>query len=255
MLVVSIGVVLLVFADKASPLLATSPILKDNLPPWAMDTLVAVVGKPPTAKLEEQKAAEAASANNAATPESATQTAPPAPSVTAPAADSNSVRTETAPATIKTDVASAVPVQAVAKPEAKPDPAAPSVAEAKADSKPEARPDTKADTKPADALAPRSERGVDQLIRQTKAGSFFVQHVSLGSMAEAQEWRAQFGALTKAMIVAVNTSDKGVKFAVISGPFATRKEAETYAARGGMPPDPWLRPVKSLQTALLTASR
>jgi len=255
MLVVSIGVVLLVFADKASPLLATSPILKDNLPPWAMDALVAVVGKPPTAKLEEQKAAEAASANNAATPEAATQTAPPAPSVTAPAADSNSVRTETAPATIKTDVASAVPVQAVAKPEAKPDPAAPSVAEAKADSKPEARPDTKADTKPADALAPRSERGVDQLIRQTKAGSFFVQHVSLGSMAEAQEWRAQFGALTKAMIVAVNTSDKGVKFAVISGPFATRKEAETYAARGGMPPDPWLRPVKSLQTALLTASR
>ena len=96
---------------------------------------------------------------------------------------------------------------------------------------------------------------MDQLVRQTKAGSFFVQHVSLGSMAEAQEWRAQFGALTKAMIVAVNTQDKGVKFAVISGPFATRKEAETYAARSGMPPDPWLRPVRSLQTALLPASR
>ncbi|MFM7633628.1 MAG: SPOR domain-containing protein [Betaproteobacteria bacterium] len=251
MLVVSVGVVLLLFADKASPLLANSPILKDNLPPWAMDTLVAVVGKPPTAKLEEQKAADAAGANGPAAPQPADQTKPPAPSVTAPAADSNSVRTESAPATVKTDVASAVPVQTEAKPEAKPDPKAASMAEPKAESKPEAKPELK----PADALAPRSERGVDQLIRQTKAGSFFVQHVSLGSMAEAQEWRAQFGALTKAMIVAVNTSDKGVKFAVISGPFATRKEAETYAARGGMPADPWLRPVKSLQTALLPASR
>ena len=96
---------------------------------------------------------------------------------------------------------------------------------------------------------------MDQMVRQTKPGSFFVQHVSLGSMAEAQEWRAQYGALTRARIVAVNTQDKGVKFAVVSGPFATRKEAETYAARQGMPADPWLRPVKSLQSALLPAGR
>lgn len=243
MLAVSLGVVLLLFADKASPLLANSPILKDNLPTWAMDALVAVVGKPPTAKLEEQKAAEAAA------------TAPPsdaaAPSVPAPAVDSSPVKAESVPAEVKPDVPGAVPVQTEAKPEAKPDPKG----EPKGEPKAEPKPDTKAEVKPADALAPRSERGVDQLIRQTKAGSFFVQHVSLGSMAEAQEWRAQFGALTKAMIVAVNTQDKGVKFAVVSGPFATRKEAETYAARGGMPPDPWLRPVRSLQTALLPASR
>jgi len=242
MLAISLGVVLLLFADKASPLLANSPILKDNLPTWAMDALVAVVGKPPTAKLEEQKAAEAAEAN--------TKAAPPdtaSPSVPALAADSSTVKAESAPAEVKPDVSVAVPAQTEAKPEAKPDP--------KGEAKAEPRPGTKAEVKPADALAPRSERGVDQLVQQTKAGSFFVQHVSLGSMAEAQEWRAQFGALTKAMIVAVNTTDKGVKFAVISGPFATRKEAETYAARSGMPPDPWLRPVRSLQTALLPASR
>ena len=239
MLAVSLGVVLLLFADKASPLLANSPILKDNLPTWAMDALVAVVGKPPTAKLEEQKAAEAAA--------TATPTDAAAPSVPAPAVDSSTVKAESAPAEVKPDVPVAVPAQTEAKPEAKPDP--------KGEPKAEPRPSTKAEVKPADALAPRSERGVDQLVQQTKAGSFFVQHVSLGSMAEAQEWRAQFGALTKAMIVAVNTQDKGVKFAVISGPFATRKEAETYAARSGMPPDPWLRPVRSLQTALLPASR
>jgi hypothetical protein len=242
-LVVSLGVVLLLFADKASPLLANSPLLKDNLPPWAMHALVAVVGKPPTAKLEEQKAAaEAANANPATDTAGATATTPaPNPSVPAPAADSSNVKAESAPA-IKPD-AGAATAQTEAKPEAKP--------EAKA----ETRADSKTDSKPADALAPRSERGVDQLVRQTKAGSFFVQHVSLGSMAEAQEWRAQFGALTKAMIVAVNTQDKGVKFAVISGPFATRKEAETYAGRTGMPPDPWLRPVRSLQTALLPVGR
>ncbi len=242
MVAVSISVVLLLFADKASPLLANSPILKDNLPTWAMDALVAMVGKPPTAKLEEQKAAEAAEATKTATPpDTAT------PSVPAPAVDSSTVKAESAPAEVKPDVPVAVPAQTEAKPEAKPDP--------KGEPKAEPRPSTKAEVKPADALAPRSERGVDQLVQQTKAGSFFVQHVSLGSMAEAQEWRAQFGALTKAMIVAVNTTDKGVKFAVISGPFATRKEAETYAARSGMPPDPWLRPVRSLQTALLPASR
>ena len=239
MLAVSLGVLLLLFADKASPLLANSPILRDNLPTWAMDALVAVVGKPPTAKLEEQKAAEAAA--------TATPTEAATPSVPAPAVDSSTVKAESAPAEVKPDVSVAVPAQTEAKPEAKPDP--------KAEPKAEPRPETKAEVKPADALAPRSERGVDQLVRQTKAGSFFVQHVSLGSMAEAQEWRAQFGALTKAMIVAVNTQDKGVKFAVISGPFATRKEAETHAARSGMPPDPWLRPVRSLQTALLPASR
>jgi hypothetical protein len=243
MLAVSLGVVLLLFADKASPLLATSPILKDNLPTWAMDALVAVVGKPPTAKLEEQKAAEAAT--------SAPPTDAATPSVPAPAVDSSTVKAESAPAEVKPDVPVAVPAQTEAKPEAKPDPKG----EPKGEPKAEPKPETKAEVKPADALAPRSERGVDQLVRQTKAGSFFVQHVSLGSMAEAQEWRAQFGALTKAMIVAVNTQDKGVKFAVISGPFATRKEAETYAARSGMPPDPWLRPVRSLQTALLPASR
>jgi len=238
LLVVSLGVVVMLFADKASPLLANSPILKDNLPPWAMAALVSVVGKLPTAQLEEQKAAAAASA--------AAPAEPPTPSDPAPAVDSSLVKAEPAPVPVKTE-AVAAPAQTEAKPEAKPDLKAETRADSKAESKPE--------SKPSDALAPRSERGVDQLVRQTKAGSFFVQHVSLGSMAEAQEWRAQFGALTKAMIAAVNTPDKGVKFAVISGPFATRKEAETYAARTGMPPDPWLRPVRSLQTALLPASR
>jgi hypothetical protein len=256
MLAVSLVLVALLFAQNLSPLLANSPILKDNLPTWAMDQLVALVGKPPTAKLEEEKAAEAArtEAEATATAAAAVPTSTDdQPTVPAPAVDSASIRTDSA-------------AVSTAEPAAKAEVRADSSTLAKADAasaepaKPEATPEPKADTKAepvkaADALAPRSERGVDQLVRQSKPGSFFVQHVSLGSMAEAQEWRAQFGVLTKARIVAVNTQDKGVKFAVVSGPFATRKEAESYAGRQGMPPNPWLRPVKSLQSALLPAGR
>jgi hypothetical protein len=251
MLAVSLALVILLFAQNLSPLLANSPILKENLPPWAMEQLVALVGKPPTAKLEEEKAAEAARTEAAAVPAVSTPPAEP-PTVPAPAADSANTSVDSAANSVAAPVRADAANAEAAKPDVK--------AEAKAEAKPEAKPEPKADTKAepvkaADALAPRSERGVDQMVRQTKPGSFFVQHVSLGSMAEAQEWRAQFGALTKARIVAVNTQDKGVKFAVVSGPFATRKEAESFSGLQGMPANPWLRPVKSLQSALLPTGR
>jgi len=240
LLVVSAGVVLLLFSQNLSPVQLNSPILKDNLPPWAMEAAIALVGKPPTAQLEDAKAAEAAEAAKAADTAAAA-----APTVPAPAADSSSVKVDS--------VATGSPEpSAQAETKAEPTVPAQNAEPAKAEAKPEAKPDA---SKPADALAPRSERGVDQLVRQARPGSFFVQHVSLGSMAEAQEWRAQYGPLSAARIVAVNTQDKGVKFAVISGPFATRKEAETFAGRQGVPSNPWLRPVKSLQSALLPATR
>jgi septal ring-binding cell division protein DamX len=107
---------------------------------------------------------------------------------------------------------------------------------------------------PAEALAPRSERGADNAVRQARPGSYFVQHVSLNSMAEAQEWRAQFAALSKSRIAAVKT-DKGVKYVVLSGPFTTQKDAEAFSARPGVPADPWVRPLKSLQRALISSGR
>ena len=55
--------------------------------------------------------------------------------------------------------------------------------------------------------------------------------------------------------IAWKDAGKGVKFAVISGPFATRKEAESFSGLQGMPANPWLRPVKSLQSALLPTGR
>lgn len=247
LLVVSAAVVLLLFAQNLSPAVVHSPILKDNLPPWAMDAVVAVVGKPPSAALAPIAPPEpAAAAPAAATVPAAAADLPkeqPAPEATA--ADAEKLP-PAPPEPAKAGPAAAETAKAEpAKTEAAPTPA-PAAEPAKA---------ALAKAEPADVLAPRSERGVDQLVRQTRPGSFFVQHVSLGSMAEAQEWRAQHRALAQARIAAVSTPDKGVKFAVISGPFANRKEAEGFAGRPGIPADPWLRPLKSLQDALQPAGR
>ncbi len=258
LLVVTATVVGLLFAKNLPPTVVNSPILKDNLPPWAMEAVVALVGKPPSAVLEAPpQPAEAAATvpPAAADSDSAAVAAEPLPAASVEKAEPAKAE---APVTAKAETAKLEAAKPeIAKPEAakaEPAPAAPVKAEPPTADAANAEP-ARSTSMPAEALAPRSERGVDALVRQTKPGSFFVQHVSLGSMAEAQEWRAQYGALSKARIVAVNTQDKGVKFAVISGPFATRKEAETFAARPGVPTDPWLRPVKSLQGALQPAGR
>ncbi len=241
LLAVVAAVMLLLFSQRLGPMLYTSPLLKDNLPPWAMESLASFTGKPPSAQLEEAKAA--------ATPVPA--------SVPAAGADSKDEKaasgTDKPAAEVKTDVkAEATPeTKAEAKPEVK--------ADVKADAKTETKSETPAaaatPVTAAEALAPRSERGVDQAVKQARAGSYFVQHVSLGSMAEAQEWRAQYAALNKSRIAAVTTQDQGVKYAVVSGPFANLKEAEAFAARPGVPSVPWLRPVKSLQRALVSSGR
>lgn len=265
LLVVSLTVIALLFAPQLPPSVVNSPILKDNLPGWAMDAVVALVGKPPAEAADEDEATETTVPDAAADsvkekPESAAAGAPQDGAGAAAAPETAAATPATAaaaePARPETVVAAAKPEAAKSEP-VKPEPvkAEPVKAEAV---KPEPAKAEPAPAKPvttADALIPRSERGVDQQVRQARAGSFFVQHVSLGSMAEAQEWRAQYGALAGAKIVAVNTQDKGVKFAVVSGPFANRKEAETFAARPGVPADPWLRPVKSLQSALQPAGR
>ncbi len=324
LLAVSIGVIVALFPLRMSPLLANSPILKETLPPWAMDMVVSMVGKPPAAVLEESKAEAAKAtvpaagadlpkddmASAAAAPEAAAgaATAPTAATTGTPTAAMAAATTATngaapanqagpaaaaattaAPAAaaaapvdakglpVKTDAgkaapskgepAKAEPAKVDAKNEVKTEVKADTKADAKTDPKTDPKADAKADPKAdpkaaaakpasaADALAPRSETGVDAAVRAAMTGSFFVQHVSLGSMAEAQEWRAQYRALSGAKIVAVNTQDKGIKFAVISGPFADRKQAEAFAAKPGVPADPWLRPVKSLQGALLGSSR
>jgi hypothetical protein len=93
------------------------------------------------------------------------------------------------------------------------------------------------------------------MIREVPAGSFFVQHVAVKSMAEAQELRAAYRELSGAKIAAVRSPKKGVRYILISGPFANKKEARAFLRKDGIPSDSWLRPVKPLQSELQPVNR
>jgi hypothetical protein len=294
LITVSAAVIGLLFPQRLVPLLATSPLVRENVPPWLLTAALDVLGKPEMAPAADAAlpvvpaplpAPAPAAALPEATPaiENTTQASvPPASSDSSPVggmteatdagaktalpktqgkSDSGAKTEPVAPVVPVAPVAAVAPVGAVPKiePLTKIDPAA-KLAPIKK-SEPIAKIDTANKPEPAkvttiaEALAPRSESGVQQLVQQARAGSYFVQHVSLTSMAEAQEWRAQYPALAKSRIAAVGTQDQGAKFAVVSGPFASRKEAEVFASRPGVPADPWLRPLTSLQKALQADGR
>ena len=259
-LIVALTGIILVFPQRMGPMLYNSPLLKSQLPEWAMNAVVSVTGKPPTAQLEESKAAAQENSASVLAPQT---------DITdnKPASEKLAAIVESAP---KIDIKPAeIPVKTEIKPDITADKTTPK-AEVKAEAKVEAKtepvvsaPATKSEpvtapaapviSSPAEALAPRSERGADNAVRQARPGSYFIQHVSLNSMAEAQEWRAQYAALNKSRIAAVKTTDKGVKYVVLSGPFPTQKDAEAFSARPGVPADPWVRPLKSLQRALISS--
>lgn len=263
-LLVALTVIIMVFPQRMGPMLYNSPVLKAQLPEWAMNAVVSFTGKPPTAQLEESKAAAIENSASVLAPQT---------DITdnKPASEKPAAIVESAP---KIDIKPAeIPVKTEIKPEVTADKTIPK-AEAKAETKVEAKVEAKTEpvvsvpatkpepviapaapvtSSPAEALAPRSERGADNAVRQARPGSYFVQHVSLNSMAEAQEWRAQYAALNKSRIAAVKTTDKGVKYVVLSGPFPTQKDAEAFSARPGVPADPWVRPLKSLQRALISS--
>lgn len=242
LLAVAAGTIALLFPQRLAPMLANSPTLKETLPPWMMSLVVQMAGKPGTPAADA--ATPSAAATTPATPPAADKNTSVPPAAADSSGNKSDAATDNAPP-VTADATTAASAATDAAP-VKPADSAPAVATV-----------TESVTRPAveDALAPRSERGVDQMIRQAVAGSIFVQHVSVGSMAEAQEWRAQYGALSGARIAAVTTQNKGVRYILLSGPFANMKEAEAFARSQGIPADPWLRPAKSLQRALLPASR
>jgi hypothetical protein len=271
LMVVSVGVIALLFPQKLLPRLADSPILKENLPPWMMTLLIDYLPKSslPAAAPESTESPPAPLPIPAALPipEPVPASVPAnineekKPETTVPATSSDS--------SVKTDVASKnEPVKPESKEVSKPLKSAPSsetvvpmAPVAKIESVlPAKTPKTdttaksvkqESDRQTAEAvMTANSERGVTQLVQSAKAGSFFVQHVSLLSMAEAQEWRAQHAALSGSVIAAVNTQKQGIKFVVLSGPFSDRTQAEQFANSPGVPKDSWLRPLASLRQAL-----
>lgn len=223
LLSVAIGTIALLFPQRLAPMLANSPTLKQNLPAWMMTVVAQMTGKPATAQPEAKPDSK---------PESATA-AEAKTSVPPPAADSSANKSETG-------AAKPPPVADVARPadtgSSKTDPPSTKVAR-------------------EDPLAPRSERGVDQMIREAPAGSVFVQHVAVKSMAEVQELRAAYPALSGAKIAAVKSAKKGVRYILISGPFANKKEARAFLRKGGIPADSWQLSAKSLKSELQPVNR
>lgn len=263
-LLVAMTVIILLFPQRMGPMLYNSPLLKAQLPEWAMNAVVSFTGKPPTAQLEEAKAAANETSASVLAPQTdITDKKPASEKLTAVVEAAPKIDIKPAEIPVKTEIKPDVTadktipkadVKAETKVEAKVEPKAEPVVNAPATkAEPAPAPAATVTSSPAEALAPRSERGADNAVGQARPGSYFVQHVSLNSMAEAQEWRAQYAALNKSRIAAVKTTDKGVKYVVLSGPFPTQKDAEAFSARPGVPADPWVRPLKSLQRALISS--
>lgn len=85
-------------------------------------------------------------------------------------------------------------------------------------------------------------------VRQMPPGSFMVQHTIVPSYGEATLWLQAHANLRRARIVATYlTGQTAVQFAVVSGPFASLAEANTYAASSGIPKDPQIRSARSMK--------
>ncbi len=259
----AIGLALLL-APGSTPNSTDSLSLNRWLPAWAMDAMLAIAGKPavPPEPLPARPAADLAAANLATAPDAAAEAAeaaeaaPTAPAAPAPLAQvPPEKQPEAMPAAHDLAAAGAAP-----DPSARTDAAPPQAPVATAKSPPPLpATDRTAGSKPVGAAAQTATRtaaaaspepSAERAIRRAPPGSFFVQHVSLGSRAQAQAWRARHRALSRARVVAVTTRDTGVKYAVVSGPFATRKAAEAFAAHDGVASAPWFRPLASLKAAL-----
>lgn len=85
-------------------------------------------------------------------------------------------------------------------------------------------------------------------VRQMPPGTFLVQHTIEPSHAEAAAWLQARGNLRLARIVATTLSGQtSVKFAVVSGPFASMGEASRFANSSGVPKDPQIRTARSMK--------
>jgi septal ring-binding cell division protein DamX len=85
-------------------------------------------------------------------------------------------------------------------------------------------------------------------VRQMPPGTFMVQHTIVPSYGEATLWLQAHPNLRRARIVATYLNgQKAVQFTVVSGPFASLAEANTFASGSGIPKDPQIRSARSMK--------
>ena len=85
-------------------------------------------------------------------------------------------------------------------------------------------------------------------VRQMPPGTFLVQHTIVPSYGDATVWLQAHANLRRARIVATYLNGQAsIQFAVVSGPFASMAEANSFANSGGVPKDPQIRSARSLK--------
>jgi len=85
-------------------------------------------------------------------------------------------------------------------------------------------------------------------VRQMPPGTFMVQHTIVASYNEATLWLQAHANLRRARIVATYLSGQSTpQFTVVSGPFTSLAEANTFASGSGIPKDPQIRSARSMK--------
>ena len=89
-----------------------------------------------------------------------------------------------------------------------------------------------------------------KIVTNAKPNSYFVQFNLFKTKETAHEYSEQTGIVSKSLIVSLQ-SDQGVVHGIISGPFLTKEEAQSFVIAPGMPKNFWIRSAQTLQSRVI----
>ena len=89
-----------------------------------------------------------------------------------------------------------------------------------------------------------------KIVTDAKPNSYFVQFNLFKTRETAHEYSEQTGIVSKSLIVSLQ-SDQGIVHGIISGPFLTKEEAQSFVIAPGMPKNFWIRSAQTLQSRVI----
>jgi hypothetical protein len=89
-----------------------------------------------------------------------------------------------------------------------------------------------------------------KIVTDANPNSYFVQFNLFKTKETAHEYSEQTGIVSKSLIVSLQ-SDQGVVHGIISGPFLTKEEAQSFVIAPGMPKNFWIRSAQTLQSRVI----
>jgi len=103
------------------------------------------------------------------------------------------------------------------------------------------------DTISADASAADMVIG-QSWVKKMPRGTFLVQHISVPSIQEANQWIQRHPILKNARVVATYLpNQRATQYAVVSGPFSSLLDATGFVENGGIPKDPMIRSARFMK--------